>query len=298
MKKIDNAKIEKIKEKHFKYCKKLRPNQKHKIDDNTCWLLCCENPFDFNNNHPNKDLQFLKQEYWEYVKNKNISYKNQYESFRTLTEANSDWNGVKLIEELGVDVCPYCGLNYISSVEKKDGKIMTIASLDHYLPKADKYAFLALNLYNLIPVCKNCNSTFKGKMENRILNPYFYAVEDDITFKIKNDTLIEYLLNDKAEPELEIIYNPDNEMVYNHCNILALQERYSNFKNIMKSLINKRYKYNKEYLMELKKVFKNFSRVEFENSIVQQDIYSNDEILSKFKKDIWEQISMNMFNDE
>lgn len=293
MKKIDNTKIEQIKEKHFEYCKKLRPQNKHKIKDEDCYFLCCEDPFDFNNsNSSQEDFKFLKKQYWEFIKEPPIiSYKNQYTSFKTQTEENTNWNGVKLLEELGIDVCPYCGLNYISSVEKKNGKAITIATFDHYLPKSSKYASLALNLYNLIPSCKNCNSTFKGEDERRIINPYFQALEDNITFHINNDTLIEYILDDKIAPQLEILYDPYNVIVYNHCNVLSICDRYNNFKNIIKTLIQKRYRYNKKYLEELENVLDNFSKTQFEKDIIKQDVFSNNEIFSKFKSDIWKQIS-------
>lgn len=293
MRKIDSAKIEQIKEKHFEYCIKLRPSQRRKIDEHICRLLCCENPFDFNNfNSAQDDFKFLNSQYWEFIKeNPTISYENQYTYFRTQTEENASWNGVKLLEELGVDVCPYCGLNYISSVEKKNGEIITIATFDHYLPKSGKYASLALNLYNLIPSCKNCNSTFKGSNEQRIINPYFHALEDYITFHINNDNLIEYILDNKIAPRVEVLYDPSNETVDNHCNILSISDRYNNFKNLLKTLILKRYRYNKKYLEELENVLDNFSRTQFEKDIIKQDTFSSDEIFSKLKTDIWNQIS-------
>lgn len=293
MKKIDRTKVEKIKDKHFEYCKNLRPSQNHKIDDEICYFLCCEDPFDFNNlNPPQNDFKFLKREYWNFINSPTaISYKNQYTNFRTQTERNERWNGVKLIEELGVDICPYCGLNYISSIEKKDGKIITTATFDHYLPKCDKYAFLALNLYNLIPACRNCNSVFKGKSEERIVNPYFDAVEDNITFHIYNDNLIKSILEDKVAPTIEVLYDSDNEIVDNHCKALSICDRYNNFKNIIKTLIQKRYRYNKKYLEELENLLDNFSRSLFERDIIKQDIFSEDEVFSKFKADIWKQIS-------
>lgn len=289
MKKIDIKKIEQIKEKHFNYCKTLKPFNHKKIDEEVCYLLCCENPFNFEQvDCKNKDYKYIKKDYYKYVGDESISYESQYTSFRTQTERNMEWNGVKLIEHLGIDVCPYCGLNYISTVNKENGKCITTATFDHYLPKS-KYKFLALNLYNLIPVCKNCNSTFKGAEEKRIINPYFDAVEDNITFNIKN--LLKQILNNNVEPEIEILYDPTDEKIENHCNILLLYERYNYFKNLIKSLIYKRCKYNKNYLKQIKDILADFSILQFEKSLIVQDILSKNEPFLKFKKDIWKQLS-------
>ena len=294
MKKIDIKKLEQIKKQHFEYCKKLKPDRRRPVSDDLCWKLCCENPFDFDNLNPtNPDLKYLKQDYWQYVMSENnISYISQYGNFRTETEKNKDWNGVKLLRHLGINVCPYCGLNYISSVDKQNGEIITIATFDHYFPK-EQYRFLAMNIYNLIPACKNCNTTFKHDDNNKVINPYFNSVEENITFRIANLSIVEQMLFSGIEPELEVLYDPTKEIVFNHCNVLAIQERYNNFKNIARTLIYKRQKYNKNYIAELKSLFNNFLRSDFERDLIKQDIFSTDETFSKFKSDIWEQLSIN-----
>lgn len=52
-------------------------------------------------------------------------------------------------------VCPFCGMGKFPNPRGK-----TRSDLDHYLNKA-KYPFLAANLKNLVPMCKECNQGYK-----------------------------------------------------------------------------------------------------------------------------------------
>lgn len=291
MKQIDVKKLEKIKDKHLEYCRNLIPD----IEPDICELLCCKDPFDFTNINPeNPKNKYLKKDYWNFVDG-NIDYEKFYTSFRSphcAPKRNKDWNGIELLKAIEVDVCPYCGMNYISSIskDKKSGNIRAVATFDHYLPKAD-YKFLALNLYNLIPSCKNCNSTFKLKNSKHIINPFLAEVEQRLTFYIDCKNIIKEILKTENKPQIDIIYDPSDELVKNHVNVLSLKERYNYFSNIAKSLIIKRYKYNNSFLTKLENIFKNFSKIQFEQDIIKQDIISKDEVFSKFKSDIWKQLS-------
>lgn len=62
-------------------------------------------------------------------------------------------------------------------------------------------------------------------------------------------------------------------------------------KNLIKSLIYKRHKYNRKYLKQIKDILADFSILQFEKSLVIQDLLSKDEPFLKFKKDIWRQLS-------
>lgn len=302
MKKIDINKInKKILKLHLEYCKHLRPkviknsqkNKKNKksISENLVNFLCCGYPFDFNKPENN----YLKDEYFKFYLNfkknlVNIDYNPQYKSFRSKNVG--EWNGLKLIENLGVNICPYCGMNYISSVNKKNKKVISIASLDHYLPK-NEYPFLAMNIYNLIPSCRNCNSIFKYKENDAIIYPFYESLDDLITFNIKNlDVLIDTIINvnQNANIKIAIIPNELNVRINRHIEKLALEERYSIFQNIAKSLIQKRYMYNENYLNNLEKTSL-FTKKQLESALIRQDLLNSDEIFLKFKMDIWKQLS-------
>lgn len=301
MKKIDINKLKKITKLHLEYCKNLRPEiilgKRKSIDDELIKLLCCEYPFDFNKPEHN----YLKDAYREFDKNsgiyngRNIDYKVQYKNFRSKNDGL--WNGKELLKMLDVNICPYCGMNYITSVSKKNGEIKTIASLDHYLPK-NKYPFLAMNIYNLIPSCTNCNSIFKYQEEDAVIYPFNEALDDSITFSLKDaNALINTIINLQIDTvaEIEILPKKYHSSEYykrlqNHIKILALEERYNNFQNIAKSLIKKRHIYNRSCLEKIEKLT-NLTKTQLENLLIKQDLLSNDEIFSKFKKDIWNQLS-------
>lgn len=281
MKMIDILKLDKIKERHFEYCKSLRPQNGKKFrDENIIYQLCCENPFDFTNSSIP-----LKQDYIKFLYSI-IDYSGAYENFRR----REDWGGVELLKVLEVDICPYCGINYFSTVSKEKQKEIAVATFDHYLPQS-KYKFLALNLYNLIPCCKNCNSTFKRADETPVLNPFFHSIEDEIDFRIKENSILDELINNKSEINIEIKYDATNNLAKQHKEILFLEERYNYFRNIAKSIIYKRQKYNKEYLKSIKDLDIGLSEEQMENLLISQDIFGDSEPFQKFKKDIWMQLN-------
>jgi hypothetical protein len=60
----------------------------------------------------------------------------------------------------GLEMCPCCDENRLYS--KNKATIRT--EIDHFLPKT-KYPHLACHPYNLVPVCHQCNSAFKGEID-------------------------------------------------------------------------------------------------------------------------------------
>lgn len=86
------------------------------------------------------------------------------------------------VDRLDLRLCPYCGDTIIGkSSRTSNGKTHVVApKLDHFLPKSI-YPFLALNCFNLIPACPDCNmSPNKGvadplgdnKQHEYLMNPY------------------------------------------------------------------------------------------------------------------------------
>lgn len=69
---------------------------------------------------------------------------------------------------LRLNVCPYCGRNFIN---QKSG-----VALDHYFP-ISQYPLLAVSLYNLIPCCHSCNLSKHDidDVESKLPSPYLLA---------------------------------------------------------------------------------------------------------------------------
>ena len=116
---------------------------------------------------------------------------NQLFCYKKLQTGNKDWNRHKLLSLIGIEVCPYCQRNYISSYEENNDE-KTTADLDHFYPKS-LYPFLALSLYNFIPSCQICNSRFKGNKDTRD-SVYLYEEGFDelgVKFKTSKEVISE-----------------------------------------------------------------------------------------------------------
>ncbi len=107
----------------------------------------------------------------------NIFISNIYEN-------NKRFDGLKFVQSIGLNTCPYCNRAYIYSI-KKNGTIRP--EIDHFYPKA-LYPYLGLSFYNLIPSCSVCNGTTakgnKDSFKDNLKNPYEIKRND---FKFKLD---------------------------------------------------------------------------------------------------------------
>ncbi len=170
------------------------------------------------------------------------------ESFGVLGEK---YNAYQLVEDLNINVCPYCNRNYIKNLNK-NGK--RICELDHFYPKG-KYPFLAVSFYNLIPSCKTCNQTFK-KEELVSVNPYAEIEEFNFGLKIKNSKFyydkggfcIDY---EKAEKALDKNFT-----------VFHIKDIYDQHKDQILELIQKQITYPDSYIDEL---FKKYEGTFFRN---------------------------------
>lgn len=80
--------------------------------------------------------------------------------------------------------CPYCNADTVYAFKKNNAKqpAKVVSALDHFYPKS-QYPFLALSLYNLVPVCSRCNSQLKGSADmTDVANPYIEDVHRSVVF--------------------------------------------------------------------------------------------------------------------
>lgn len=73
-------------------------------------------------------------------------------------EAISEEFGLEIAQSMDLNICPYCGLEYIQTYTGDD--IFLRPDLDHFYPKT-RFPFLATCLYNLIPSGVICNQKHK-----------------------------------------------------------------------------------------------------------------------------------------
>lgn len=231
---------------------------------------------------------------------------NQLFCYKKLQTGNKDWNRHKLLSLIGIEICPYCQRNYISSYEENNSK-KTTADLDHFYPKS-LYPFLALSLYNFIPSCQICNSRFKGNKDTRD-SVYLYEEGFDelgVKFRTSKEVISEILGERYSDFYVKIDYEnlknkEDGEKVKNSIENLGLDRVYKKSHNqYIQNLLYNIEKYPENYLencvemfesnvdkkKQLEKYFKDIVKEPYRKRI------ENGEPLAKLTKDILEEFNI------
>ena len=338
---VDERKWEKIKEEHSEwYSDNILPNiknayefiesQKSKsysikkylellkkiIDKGKDFIIQKELFLDYENKEIDKIIKIMKK------KNKksksileirfeklNISEEylpNQLFCYKKLQTGNKDWNRHKLLSLIGIEICPYCQRNYISSYEENNDE-KTTADLDHFYPKS-LYPFLALSLYNFIPSCQICNSRFKG---NKDVCDSIYPYEEGfdelgVKFRTSKEVISEILGERYSDFYVKIDYEnlknkEDGEKVKNSIENLGLDRVYKKSHNqYIQNLLYNIEKYPENYLENCVEMFesnvdKKKQLEEYFKDIVKEPYrkrIENGEPLAKLTKDILEEFNI------
>ena len=338
---VDERKWEKIKEEHSEwYSDNILPNirnayefiesQKSKsysmkkylellkkiIDKGKDFIIQKELFLDYENKEIDKIIKIMKK------KNKksksileirfeklNISEEylpNQLFCYKKLQTGNKNWNRHKLLSLIGIEICPYCQRNYISSYEENNDE-KTTADLDHFYPKS-LYPFLALSLYNFIPSCQICNSRFKGNKDTRD-SVYLYEEGFDelgVKFRTSKEVISEILGERYSDFYVKIDYEnlknkEDGEKVKNSIENLGLDRVYKKSHNqYIQNLLYNIEKYPENYLENCVEMFesnvdKKKQLEEYFKDIVKEPYrkrIENGEPLAKLTKDILEEFNI------
>ena len=338
---VDERKWEKIKEEHSEwYSDNILPNirnayefiesQKSKsysmkkylellkkiIDKGKDFIIQKELFLDYENKEIDKIIKIMKK------KNKksksileirfeklNISEEylpNQLFCYKKLQTGNKNWNRHKLLSLIGIEICPYCQRNYISSYEENNDE-KTTADLDHFYPKS-LYPFLALSLYNFIPSCQICNSRFKGNKDTRD-SVYLYEEGFDelgVKFRTSKEVISEILGERYSDFYVKIDYEnlknkEDGEKVKNSIENLGLDRVYKKSHNqYIQNLLYNIEKYPENYLENCVEMFesnvdKKKQLEEYFKDIVKEPYrkrIENGEPLAKLTKDILEEFEI------
>lgn len=124
-----------------------------------------------------------------------------------------------LLKMLGISVCPYCNRMFIVTIERNEtnnGWNGTRPQFDHYFYK-NRYPYLAVNFYNLIPSCSSCNQ-YKHEhdaYEEPLLYPYDEGMGQEYVFAVypvRHNWVIFYesVINKKEDIKLFIEPKPIN----------------------------------------------------------------------------------------
>ena len=259
-------KCENLKNSHKKFCEEIK-NKKICQDNDCIYKLLLS-----------RKLNELKK-----IDKKDLSKKdveNLYKNFR------KKW-GYEIVRLLEIKVCPYCNRNYITNFDKN-----TTIELDHFYP-ISKYPHLALNIYNLIPVCHTCNHKKKDKSFK--IHPFKESIDDFFTFKFigfNDKDKLNFFDEKRLILDLEFKNNDLGEWNYKE----YLSDNYENHKDMISEILKRKEMYPESRIEEL---YKEFGGRLFNskdeliglihcNYIDKKDI--NKRPLSKLIKDILEQL--------
>ena len=312
--KINNPYSENFKNKYWEWF-----YNKFELDDVTLFSeIFKEDCYPFSREYYLRDIIINKNTYEELSKNLikininklNLDLLHEYSNFtsRDSLKRNTEMNAIKLYNEINIKVCPYCNLSNISLY--KTSKATKRGHLDHFYPK-EKYPYLALSLYNLVPSCYYCNSNFKGSKEvslDKYIHPYFdnfgsNAKFDYIPSELNLDT--DY---DEIFGELNYLivfkYRGDENRIRN--NNILFQLVYDRDNNVVgvyqeeldyvEDLINKIRRYPKSKINEISRVFNNESDYKnvfediFGRKVAQKEMINISK--SKLRKDILDKYSI------
>jgi hypothetical protein len=210
----------------------------------------------------------------------------------------------ELIDDVGADVCPYCNRTFIKHVtgKKADGQRVEIkAQLDHFYDK-DKYPYLAVSRYNLVPCCPTCNG-IGGKYTDDVANTGIvnpFALKDALGMMFKIDVGDSGLMAmSKLEKDIRIkIEYPAGSAMDKNVNTFNLQILYDCHKDYAAELY-------KIHLFRQTQAYRDFVKALTEDTssgICQEDVYRimtgtyedeqdfNKRPLAKFSNDILEDL--------
>lgn len=134
----------------------------------------------------------------------------------------------QLNDFLDISICPYCNSEEIEQVNNDTGTGYRPA-FDHFIPKC-KYPLISFSLFNLIPSCTKCNSTYKKSLNPLITpfsNPFLDGVNDIQLFNFNYD--INYIYRDGLidNNHIQIILKKQKNNIDENMSILNINNRYN-----------------------------------------------------------------------
>lgn len=211
------------------------------------------------------------------------------------------WSAYDLVLDLGLKTCPYCNRQYVAPMYSEKGKMR--ADLDHFFPKF-KYPYFSMSIFNLVPACKFCNSSLKGKIDfnyNKNINPYEYGFENLLKFSYKPMDYDSYTGKKGIEIFLDEIPFADIQLIKkakNNASTFGIDSLYNYHRDEVYELIKKRIIYNESYIKMLKKQYRELFGVNSSEMEIIQFVIGNyleeknlsKKVLAKLTRDIVEEL--------
>lgn len=177
----------------------------------------------------------------------NNLYIQIYDAFDKVADSQKNKTSmrVRIVKAADVTVCPYCNRDYINCrAENVSG-----AQLDHFFNRS-QYPIFAVSLYNLVPVCGNCNRT-KSASPIELASPFDEMInwEKDVWFEYHQTSL----------SSLKIDIKSKNTRINNNIKSMWIKEAYQIHEDEILELQEKQKAYEKSQIEEIQKVLKNNS---------------------------------------
>lgn len=216
-----------------------------------------------------------------------------------------EWCAYAYIMSTGLKVCPYCNRSYITSYYSEKNKVRP--DLDHFFPKSI-YPFFSMSIYNLVPSCKVCNSSFKGQKDfsfDSYINPYEEAMKDELMkFNYNVSSLTGILGLEEEKLELTIDYDKENEdakRLKNNNEVFNIELLYQYHRDTVCELLRRQYIFNEEYRGTVLKGYEDLFADEKEMDELlfglAKDGDTKNTLLGKLRKDIYEEFNSSVGRD-
>lgn len=213
-------------------------------------------------------------------------------------KAENRYDAYDLAKKLNVRTCLYCNRNYCLTVMigRRDQDKFTRPEFDHFFDKGDN-PLLSLSIFNLIPSCKTCNSSLKGKKKfslNSYVHPYLDNVINYYTYQfVPHD--VSSILGGKSNLSLEIKIASGNitmdKKIKISKDLFRLEEIMSAHSEEIRDLFDIKHRFSERYFEEL---FKTYNKLGLNHDDVYRVIFGvhyqeanfSNRPFSKLKKDI------------
>ena len=211
-----------------------------------------------------------------------------YRKFSGSNQSISERTAYWLQKQLDVKVCPFCNRIYTTTLFNRSVR----PAFDHFYPKST-YPYLAVSLFNLIPICDICNKAKSNKIDP-IIYPYDESFDEcfeanlplHAAFRVlpngdqpwyvlygqSEEFTLQFHPTDSADETLEerrggvlVLADLDNrfpaenhkywERVINSIKILKLEDLYDTHKNEIMRILRNRYIYNHTAIISILKPF-------------------------------------------
>lgn len=178
------------------------------------------------------------------VKNKLVRkdlYQTLYKAYDNIAKSEKDGASmrVRMVRAAEITVCPYCNRDYINC--RADN--VSGAQLDHFFNRAE-YPIFAVCLYNLVPVCGNCNRVKSAKVKS-FVSPF------DETMDWENLELFTY---DPKSISGSAVVIKDGTLLEENIKEMKIRQAYEIHDKEVKALLERKEFYSKSQVEEFKKV--------------------------------------------